>query len=362
MNIEFIEALDQIEKEKGIEKEVLLDAIEAAITSAYKRNFGSAQNVKIVIDRETGEVKVYSVKTVVDHVETDLLEISLEDARKIDPNYEIGDVVEEVVKPKNFGRIAAQTAKQVVVQRIREAERGIIYDLYVEREDEIITGVVQRKEKANVFVDLGKTEAVLGPNEQMPGENYKHGDRIKLYIVEVKKTTKGPQILVSRTHPGLVKRLFELEVPEIYDGIVEIRSIAREAGSRTKMAVYSYDDEVDPVGACVGHKGSRVEQIVNELKGEKIDIIKWSEDPKEYIASALSPAKVLSVEVSEVEKKAEVIVDDYQLSLAIGKEGQNARLAAKLTGWKIDIKSKSQLKIGESEASDAKNKNEDLLN
>ncbi len=342
MNIEFIEALYQIEKEKGIKKEVLLDAIEAAITSAYKRNFGSAQNVKIVIDRETGEVKVYSVKTVVDHVESDLLEISLEDAKNIDPNYEIGDVVEEIVKPKNFGRIAAQTAKQVVVQRIREAERGIIYDLYVERENEIITGIVQRKERSNVFVDLGKIEAVLGLSEQMPGETYNQGDRIKLYIVEVKKTTKGPQILVSRTHPGLVKRLFELEVPEIYDGIVEIRSISREAGSRTKIAVYSYDDEVDPVGACVGHKGSRVQQIVNELKGEKIDIIKWSEDPKEYISSALSPAKVLSVEIDETAKKAKVIVEDYQLSLAIGKEGQNARLAAKLTGWKIDIKSKSQ--------------------
>lgn len=358
MNIEFIEALDQIERERGIKKEILLDAIEAAITSAYKRNFGSAQNVKIVIDRETGEVKVYSVKTVVDHVESDLLEISLEDAKNIDPNYEIGDVVEEIVKPKNFGRIAAQTAKQVVVQRIREAERDIIYDLYVEREDEIITGIVQRKERSNVFVDLGKIEAVLGLSEQIPGETYNQGDRIKLYIVEVKKTTKGPQILVSRTHPGLVKRLFELEVPEIYDGIVEIRSISREAGSRTKIAVYSYNNEVDPVGACVGHKGSRVQQIVNELRGEKIDIIKWSEDPREYIASALSPAKVLSVEVDETGKKAKVIVEDYQLSLAIGKEGQNARLAAKLTGWKIDIKSKSQ---SESENSYIENESDDNL-
>jgi N utilization substance protein A len=342
MNIDFIEALDQIEKEKGINKEVLLEAIEAAITSAYKRNFGSAQNVKITIDRETGEVKVYSLKNVVEEVETDLLEISIEDAKKIDPNYENGDIVEELVRPKNFGRIAAQTAKQVVVQRIREAERGIIYNLYVDRVDEIITGIVQRKERANVFVDLGRTEAILGSSEQMIGENYNHGDRIKLYIVEVKKTTKGPQILVSRTHPGLVKRLFELEVPEIFDGIVELRSISREAGSRTKIAVYSNNEEVDPVGACVGHKGARVQQIVNELKGEKIDIIKWSENPKDYIASALSPAKVLLVEVNEDSKSAKVVVDDYQLSLAIGKEGQNARLAAKLTGWKIDIKSRSQ--------------------
>lgn len=345
MNIEFIEALDQIEKEKGIKKEVLLDAIEAAITSAYKRNFGSAQNVKITIDRETGEVRVYSVKNVVENVESDLLEISLKNAKEIDANYEIGDIVEEVVRPKNFGRIAAQTAKQVVVQRIREAERDIVFDLYVNRQDEIITGIVQRKERSNVFVDLGRIEAVLGSNEQMQGETYNHGDRIKLYIVEVKKTTKGPQILVSRTHPGLVKRLFELEVPEIYDGVVEIYSISREAGSRTKMAVYSHNQDIDPVGACVGHKGSRVQQIVNELKGEKIDIIKWSDDPKEYISSALSPAKVLSVNVNETEKTANVIVEDYQLSLAIGKEGQNARLAAKLTGWKIDIKSKSQSEL-----------------
>ncbi len=353
MNIDFIEALDQIEKEKGINKEILLEAIEAAITSAYRRNFGSAQNVKITIDRGTGEVRVYSLKTVVEEVENDLLEISLEEAKLKDRIFEIGDLVEELVKPKNFGRIAAQTAKQVVVQRIREAERGIIYDLYTDRVDEIITGVVQRKERANVFVDLGRTEAILVGSEQMPGENYNYGDRIKLYIVEVKKTTKGPQIIVSRTHPGLVKRLFELEVPEIFDGVVELRSISREAGSRTKIAVYSHNGEVDPVGACVGHKGSRVQQIVNELKGEKIDIIKWSENPKEYIASALSPAKVLLVEADEETKSAKVVVDDYQLSLAIGKEGQNARLAAKLTGWKIDIKSKSQTDLSlESEEDD----------
>ncbi|QXM06107.1 transcription termination factor NusA [Crassaminicella indica] len=342
MNGEFIEALDQIEKEKGIAKDILIDAIEAALISAYKRNYGTSQNVKVYINRENGEVRVFSVKNVVETVENELLEISLEDAREIDSNYEVGDVVEKEVTPKNFGRIAAQTAKQVVVQRIREAERGIIFDEFVNRESEIVTGIVQRISKGNVFINLGRAEAILTPSEQMPGEVYKHNDRIKTYIVEVKKTTKGPQILVSRTHPGLVKRLFELEVPEIHDGIVEIKSISREAGSRTKIAVYSHDENVDPVGACVGHKGARVQAIVDELKGEKIDIIKWNDNPEALIASALSPSKVIKVIVKESEKTALVVVPDYQLSLAIGKEGQNARLAAKLTNWKIDIKSESQ--------------------
>ncbi|QEK12234.1 transcription termination/antitermination protein NusA [Crassaminicella thermophila] len=342
MNGDFIEALDQIEKEKGISKDILIDAIEAALISAYKRNYGTAQNVKVYINRECGEVRVFSVKNIVETVENELLEISLKDAKEIDSNYEIGDVVEKEVTPKNFGRIAAQTAKQVVVQRIREAERGIIYDEFINRESEIVTGIVQRISKGNVFINLGRTEAILTPSEQIPGEVYKHNDRIKTYIVEVKKTTKGPQILVSRTHPGLVKRLFELEVPEIHDGIVELKSIAREAGSRSKISVYSHDENVDPVGACVGHKGTRVQAIVDELKGEKIDIIKWSDDPEELIASALSPSKVLKVIVNESEKTALVVVPDYQLSLAIGKEGQNARLAAKLTNWKIDIKSESQ--------------------
>ncbi|KXG75792.1 hypothetical protein AN619_15460 [Thermotalea metallivorans] len=342
VNGEFMEALDQIEKEKGISKDILIDAIEAALISGYKRNYGSAQNVKVYINRETGDVRVFSLKDVVENVENDLLEISLEDAKKIDSNYEIGDIVEKEVTPKNFGRIAAQTAKQVVVQRIREAERGIIYDEFVNRESEIVTGIVQRISKGNVFINLGKTEAILAPSEQIEGETYKHNDRIKTYIVEVKKTTKGPQIMVSRTHPGLVKRLFELEVPEIHDGVVEIKSVAREAGSRSKIAVYSHDPNVDPVGACVGHKGVRVQAIVDELKGEKIDIIKWSENPEEFIASSLSPSKVIKVEVKENEKSALVVVPDFQLSLAIGKEGQNARLAAKLTGWKIDIKSETQ--------------------
>ncbi|GAB4257506.1 transcription termination factor NusA [Thermincola ferriacetica] len=343
MNTEFIEALEELEREKGIAIDVLLEALEAALISAYKRNFGSAQNVRVDIDRETGEIKVFARKTVVEKVEDDRLEISLEEAQKRDPRYELGDIVEIEVTPRDFGRIAAQTAKQVVVQRIREAERGIIYEEFSNREGDIVTGIVQRQDPKNVYVDLGKTEAILAPSEQIAGEEYRHGDRIKTYIVEVKKTTKGPQILVSRTHPGLLKRLFELEVPEIHDGVVELKSVAREAGARSKIAVYSKDENVDPVGACVGPKGMRVQTIVNELKGEKIDIVKWSPDPARFVANALSPAKVLDVKVNEAEKIARVIVPDYQLSLAIGKEGQNARLAAKLTGWKIDIKSESQM-------------------
>jgi N utilization substance protein A len=344
MNGDFNEAVLQIGKEKGIDKAVLIDALEAALISAYKKNFGSAQNVKITINDETGEVHVYAQKKVVDVVEDDLLEINIDSAKEISKKYQIDDIVDIEVTPKKFGRIAAQTAKQVVVQKIREAERGIIYDEFVSKESDLINGIVQRKDKQNVYIDLGKTEAVLGLSEQMPGETYNFGDRLKLYIVEVKKTTKGPQIIVSRTHPGLVKRLFELEVPEIFQGIVEIKSIAREAGSRTKIAVHSVDENVDPTGACIGSKGTRVQAIVDELKGEKVDVIKWSKVPEEFIASALSPAKVLNVELFEDERCARVVVADYQLSLAIGKEGQNARLAAKLTGWKIDIKSESQVK------------------
>jgi N utilization substance protein A len=343
MNQEFMQALEQIEKEKGISKEVLVEAINAALVSAYKKNFGTAQNVNVTVDNKTGDVKVFSKKAVVEKPENDLTEISLEEAKRLSPKYDLGDVVEIEVTPKNFGRIAAQTAKQVVVQRIREAERGIIYDEYINRENELVNGVIQRWEKNNVMIDLGRTEAILPPTEQISTEEYNPGIRIKVYIVEVKKTTKGPQIIVSRTHPGLVKRLFELEVPEIHDGVVQIKGIAREAGARTKIAVHSVDPNVDPVGACVGPKGVRVQAVVNELKGEKIDIIKWSTDIKEFIANSLSPAKVVKVSVSEEEKSARVIVKDYQLSLAIGKEGQNARLAAKITGWKIDIKSESQV-------------------
>ena len=338
----FLDALKELAAEKGVEEEVLFDAIEAALISAYKRNFGSAQNVRVVLDRHTGAYHVYAIKTVVEEVFDDVEEISLAQARTINPDYEIDDTIEIEVTPANFGRIAAQAAKQVVVQRVREAERGIIYEEFMSREGDIITGLVSRVENRNVFIDLGKTEAVLAPTEQIAGETYEHGDRIKAYILEVRKTTKGPQIVVSRTHPGLLKRLFELEVPEIQEGIVEIKSVAREPGMRSKIAVYSKDEAVDPVGACVGHKGLRVQAVVDELGSEKIDIVKWNEDSAKFIANALSPAKVVSVAVNEDEKVSRVVVPDYQLSLAIGKEGQNARLAAKLTGWKIDIKSESQ--------------------
>ncbi len=344
MSAELILALEQLEKEKGIKKEIIIEAIEAALISAYKKNFGSAMNVKVNIDRTTGDVKVYGLRKVAEVPDMDQMDISVDEAAKLNPTLSVGDIAEMEVTPRSFGRIAAQTAKQVVVQKLREAERGIIYDEFYNKESDIVTGIIQRIEKRNVIVDLGKTEAVLAPTEQTPGEEYRFNERLKSYIVEVKKTTKGPQIMISRTHPGLVKRLFELEVPEIHDGTVEIKSISREPGSRTKIAVFSRDENVDPVGACVGQKGTRVQAIVDELRGEKIDIIKWSNDAGEYISSSLSPAKVVRVDVNEEEKAARVIVPDYQLSLAIGKEGQNARLAAKLTGWKIDIKSESQLR------------------
>ncbi|MDD2443771.1 MAG: transcription termination factor NusA [Desulfotomaculaceae bacterium] len=344
MNTEFLEALKDLESEKGISVDVLLEAIEAALLSAYKRNFGSLQNARVHIDRETGDFKVFTQLTVSEKVEDQRQEITVEAARKINLNYVEGDIVEIEVTPRNFGRIAAQTAKQVVVQRIREAERNIIFEEFANREGDIINGVIQRVEQKNVYIELGKTEAILAPSEQMPGEEYRQGERIRAYIIEVRKTTKGPQILVSRTHPGLLKRLFELEVPELHEGVVELKGITREAGARSKIAVCSREDNVDPVGACVGPKGMRVQNIVNELNGEKIDVIKWNPDPSKYVANSLSPAKVMAVEIWEEEKVARVIVPDYQLSLAIGKEGQNARLAAKLTGWKIDIKSESQMK------------------
>ncbi|NLL69609.1 MAG: transcription termination/antitermination protein NusA [Epulopiscium sp.] len=344
MNSEFIEALDQVAKEKGIDKEILLEAIETSLVSACKKNFGTSQNIRVAMDRQNGDVAVYVQKTVVEEVTNENAEMTLEEAKKIKPFYEIGDQVDIEVTPKHFGRIAAQTAKQVVVQRIREAERDLIYQQYISKEKDIVNSIVQRKERKNVMVRLGKTEAILAPNEQVPQEEYEFNERIKVYILEVKQTPKGPQIFVSRTHPELVKRLFEQEVPEIQNGIVEIKSIAREAGSRTKMAVYSNDKDVDPVGACVGQNGVRVNVVVNELRGEKIDIIHWDEDPKKFIAASLSPSKVVEVAINSEDKSAKVIVPDYQLSLAIGKEGQNARLAAKLTGWRIDIKSETQAK------------------
>ena len=340
----FLDALRALAKEKGVDEDFLFDAIEAALISAYKRNFGSAQNVRVVLDRHTGAYHVYAIKTVVDEVFDDVQEISLAQARTINEDYEEGDTIEIEVTPANFGRIAAQAAKQVVVQRVREAERGIIYEEFMSREGDIVNGLVSRVENRNVFIDLGKTEAILMPAEQIAGETYEHGDQIKAYIVEVKRTSRGPQIVVSRTHPGLLKRLFELEVPEIQEGIVEIKSVAREPGMRSKIAVWSREEDVDPVGSCVGHKGLRVQAIVDELGSEKIDIVKWNEDSAKFIANALSPAEVVSVAVNEDEKVSRVVVPDYQLSLAIGKEGQNARLAAKLTGWKIDIKSETQAK------------------
>jgi N utilization substance protein A len=344
MSAELIHALDQLEKEKGINKNILIEAIEAALISAYKRNFGSSQSVKVTFNAESGDVRVYALKKVSKLPANDGMEISLDEAQRLDGMLTDGDVAEIEVTPKDFGRIAAQTAKQVVVQRIREAEREIVFDEFSNKESDIVTGIIQRFERKNVIIDMGKAEAVLASTEQTSGEEYRFNDRIKTYILEVKKTTKGPQIAVSRTHPGLVKRLFELEVPEIHEGIVEIKSIAREPGSRTKIAVFSKDPNVDPVGACVGQKGTRVQAIVDELRGEKIDIIKWSSDPEVFISASLSPAKVIRVDVNEAEKSAKVTVPDFQLSLAIGKEGQNARLAAKMTGWKIDIKSESQLR------------------
>lgn len=346
MNEEFIVALKEIVKEKGISEDLLFTTIEDAMVAAYKKNYANiytaAQNVRVSINRESGEIHVYAQKVVCDEVYDEVTEISIEEAKLIDPRYEENDIVEIEVTPRNFGRVAAQLAKQVVTQRIKEAERNIVFSEYKEKEYDLITGTVLRKEKGMVFLSLGKVEGVLSPNEQMPNENYDFNEKLQLYIVEVKNGSKGANIHVSRTHPGLVKRLFEKEVPEILNGTVEIKSISREAGSRSKVAVYSKDENVDPMGACVGPQGIRVKNIVDELKNEKIDIIKWSKDPKEFISNSLSPAKVQSVVVDEEGKSAKVVVDDNQLSLAIGKEGQNVRLAAKLTGWKIDIKSVSQ--------------------
>lgn len=348
MNTEFMQALDELVRDRGIDKDVLLETIEQALTSAYKKNFGSAQNVRIDMNRETGDIKVYSQRVVVD--ESDLydnfLEIELSEAREINQSYELGDIIEHEVTPRDFGRIAAQTAKQIVVQKIREAEREMTYNEFLEKQDELVTGEISRTSsrdgKQIVFVQIGKGEGVLLQSEQIRGEDYRIGSNMKFYVLEVNKTNKNPQILLSRSNAGLVKRLFEMEVPEIQEGIVHIKSISREAGSRTKMAVKSIDDKIDPIGACVGTQGARVRNIVDELGDEKIDIVKYSDDPSTFIEAALSPSKVTKVFVDEANKSAIVIVPDYQLSLAIGKEGQNARLAARLTNWKIDIKPESE--------------------
>lgn len=342
MSQELIQAVMVLTKTKGFAPEVIFESLEAALLQAYRKEPSSNPDAYVELNRETGEYKVMAKKEVVEAVETPETQISLEDARQQSPRFEIGDVVEMNVTPANFGRSAAHTAKQMLIQRLKEAERSVVFEEYFSREGDIITGIIERVEGKNVYINLGKTEAILPPTEQIATETYREGNRIKCYIVEVKKTTKGPQIMISRTHPGLLKRLFELEVPEIFEGVVELKSVAREPGMRSKIAVYSRDENIDPVGACVGPKGQRVQHIVDELHDEKIDIVKWNEDPAIYIANSLSPAKVVSVDVNEEEKASRVVVPDYQLSLAIGKAGQNARLAAKLTNWKIDIKSETQ--------------------
>ncbi len=343
MNSEFLLALNEIEKEKNISKDILFDAIDAALVSAYKRNYNTSQsNVVVNIDRETGAVKVLVSKEVVESVEDPLCQISLDDARKISGTYELGDIVNIEDTPAAFGRIAAQTAKQVVLQRIKEAERNLIYGEFSEKEHQIVTGTIQRIEKRNIYLDIGKTEAYLAPGEQVPGEKYEFHKRLKVYVNEVKRTTKGLVVNVSRTRPALVAKLFCEEIPEIAQGIVEVKSVSREAGSRTKIAVWSNDKNVDPIGACIGAKGTRVQNIVDELGGEKIDIVRYSEDPIEFIRASLNPAEVISLEVDTESKEAHVVVPNHQLSLAIGKEGQNARLAARLTGYKIDIKADAE--------------------
>ena len=346
MNEQLLQAVEVLVKAKKVPESVVFNALESVLLTAYKRETGSNANTSVSIDRTTGDYHIYAEKNVVETVDPEAenaaSQISVADAKKINPVYEAGDILQIEVTPKNFGRMAAQTAKQVMIQKLREAERGVIYDEFSGREGDVITGTVKWSESRTIFVDLGRVEGVLPFTEQAEGEVFHPNDKIKCYVKEVRKTTKGPEIILSRTHPGLLKRLFELEVPEIYSGTVEIKSVVREAGSRSKIAVYAMDPTVDPVGACVGPKGQRVQNIVNELNGEKIDIVRWDEDPAIYIANALSPAKVVSVSVAEEEKASLVVVEDYQLSLANGKAGQNARLAAKLTGWKIDIKSETQ--------------------
>ena len=343
MNGDFIEALRAIEKEKDIPLEVLIETVESALVTAYKKNFAAIGDVKVRVQSSKTGFRVFCEKAVVDQATNAHAEIELSEAREIDPDVAIGDFIEIEVTPEDFGRIAAQTAKQVVMQRIREAERDHIFDEYSEKVGEVVTGIVQRREQRNVFVNIGKIEALLPASEQVLTEPYRFNDRIKVYILEVRRTPKGPQVIISRTHPSLIRRLFELEVPEIHDGIVTLKSVAREAGSRSKIAVSSSDDKVDPIGACVGHRGSRVQAVVSELYDEKIDIVRWHEEQSRFIAESLSPAKVVSVTINEEAKSAFVIVPDNQLSLAIGKAGQNVRLAARLTGWRIDIRSEAQL-------------------
>lgn len=354
MSKELAAALETLEKEKGISKEIVIDALEAALVSAYKRNYGTSQNVEVIFDEGNGDITVNQVKEVVEDVYDSQLEISLEEARERNKAYEVGDKIKFEVTPKNFGRIAAQTAKQVIMQRMREAERSIIYNEYIAYADDLMTGTVERQDNKFIYVNLGKVEAVLSKRDQIENETYATHDRIKVYVSNVENSTKGPQVFVSRTHPNLIKRLFEQEVPEIYDGIVEIVSIAREAGDRSKIAVTSKDENVDPVGTCVGPKGTRVQAIVNELNGENMDIVEWDKDPAVFIKNALNPAQVVDVQFDKDQHSCVIVVPDYQLSLAIGKRGQNVRLAAKLTGFKIDIKSESDMEAMEEQADELK--------
>jgi len=342
-NKELILALEELEKEKGIKKEYILESIETALVTAYKRNFDSLENVKVVMDPKTGATHIYAIKEVMENVKDEALEISLPEAQKINKTANIGDNVEVEIVPRDFGRIAAQTAKQVIIQKLREVEREVVFSEFNDRKGEIVSGLIQKADHNIVVMDLGKLEGVMPSKEQIPTERYRVNDKIKGYVLDVEKGAKGaPQVIVSRSHPDFVRKLLEFEIPEIYEGVIEIKSVSRDPGYRSKVAVYSPDPNIDPVGSCVGQKGVRIQNVINELNGEKIDVIEWNEDPSIYIAASLLPAKILAVDIKEDEKFAQVIVPDDQLSLAIGKSGQNARLAAKLTNWKIDIKSETQ--------------------
>ena len=344
-NKELIMALDELEKERGISKDYLLESLEVALVAAYKKNFDSAENVKVEIDSQTGEIHVYAQKEVVKTVADSQLQISLDDAKKIEKKAKIGDIINIETKPKDFGRIAAGAAKQHVIQKVREAERNMIFDEYNDRKGEIVTGIIQKADKGTVVLDLGKLEGIMPLKEQIPTEHYHVNDKIKAYVLSVEKGLKGaPQVLVTRSHPDVIKKLFELEIPEIYEGLIEVKAVSRDPGYRSKVAVYSKNPDIDPVGSCVGAKGIRIQNIINEMNGEKIDVIEWSEDPATFICAALLPAHVMAVDIKEDEKFAQVIVPDEELSLAIGKGGQNARLAVKLTNWKIDIKSETQFR------------------
>ena len=344
-NKELVIALEQLEKEKGIKKEYVLESIETALVTAYKRNFDSLENVKVDIDQQTGATHVYAIKEVMENANDSALEISLEEAQKISKTYQLGDSVQVEIVPKDFGRIAAQTAKQVIIQKLREAERDIIFSEFNDRKGEIVSGIIQKADKNIVVMDLGRLEGVMPSKEQIPTEHYRVNDKIKGYVLDVERGLKGaPQVIVSRSHPDFVRKLLEFEIPEIYEGIIEIKSVSRDPGKRCKVAVYSQDENIDPVGSCVGQRGIRIQNIINELNGEKIDVIEWNEDPSIYIASSLLPAQIMAVDIKEEERFAQVIVPDDQLSLAIGKSGQNARLAARLTNWKIDIKSETQFR------------------